>query len=121
MIGFVDFLLILFAVGGAVFLLRHRRLHEVADEVARQYCQRHHLQFLDGTVSSSGFSMQWRRLELYRSFSFAYSTDKLDRHTGIITLNADRVVSFHVNPAHMRVQETENPIHPQGPGSKLLN
>lgn len=107
MIGFTDFLLLVLAISAAVFLLRHRRIHESADSLARQYCRHHRLQFLDGTVSSSGISLNWRKLQVCHSFRFDYSLDNTDRHFGMITLCGEHMQAFSVNPDHMRIQDSK--------------
>ena len=107
MLGFTDVLLLISAIVAGVFLFRHRRMHEKADGLARHYCKRNGLQFLDGTVSSSGISLNWRKLHVCRSFRFDYSLDNVDRHFGLVTLCGENMQAFRVNPDHMKAIESE--------------
>lgn len=100
MLNSVEMLLVMALAVAVILLLRHRQYHEKADALARQYCKRNGWQFLDGTVSSRGVSLNRKQLHLCRSFRFDYSLNSIDRYHGTITLCGDGVQSFRVNPEH---------------------
>lgn len=91
----------------AVFLARNQRFHETADELSRKFCQRHNLQFLDGTVMFRGLRFDRRRFHFCRTFRFDYSTNSADRFPGSITLCGEHIQSFHVHPDHIQVSDIE--------------
>ena len=91
-----------------VMLVRNRTFHEQADRLARQFCQRNHLQFLDGTVSFKGVKLELKRWHLCRSFGFDYSLDKLDRHHGIVTLCGQHIQTFRINTEHIETRDTKS-------------
>ncbi len=84
-----------------VMLLRNQRFHELANGLARNYCEKNSLQFLDGTVSFRGLMLDRKRFHLCRSYRFDYSLNSVDRHQGLITLCGEHIQSFRVNPDHL--------------------
>lgn len=90
-----------------VMLVRNQSYHEQADRLARQFCQRNHLQFLDGTVSFRGMKIELRQFHICRSFRFDYSLDKMDRHHGMVTLCGQHIQSFRINTDHIENSESK--------------
>ncbi len=63
---------------------------------ARETCRQQGVQFLDGTAALQSVTPSWSRNEgpvLQRTYTFDYSDDGIDRHTGCIIMRNIRVVS----------------------------
>lgn len=74
------------------------RLREHAVSQARQLCERHGVQLLDGSVSLRRLRANWRNgsLHVTREYRFDTSVDGHDRRSASITLFGDRIVSANV-------------------------
>ena len=67
------------------FFLRHRRISELAERIARDFCRKNQVIFLDDTVQC--YKMRWKKNEVgrwcfYRLFLFEYSSDEVERGHG---------------------------------------
>ncbi len=96
-----------------IFVIRNQRFHEIADRLAREFCQRHKLQFLDGTVMFRGLHLDRRRLHFCRTFRFDYSLNSVDRFAGSVTLCGEHIQSYHVHPDHLQVNEVKEVVAEQ--------
>jgi hypothetical protein len=76
-----------------VFWFTALRARELATNVARDYCRRYSLQFLDGTVSHSRMRLVredgWLRMR--REYRFEYSSADDVRREGHVTLTGQSV------------------------------
>lgn len=106
---FVGFALITIVI----FLVRNQRFHEMADQLARRFCQRHNLQFLDGTVVFRGLHFDRRRLHFCRIFRFDYSINSVDRFAGSVTLCGEHIQSYHVHPDHLQANVVKEVVADQ--------
>ena len=89
-----------------IFLVRNQRFHEIADRLAREFCSRHDLQMLDGTVAFRGLHLDRRHWHFCRTFRFDYSINSVDRFRGSVTLCGDQIQTFFVHPDHIRTAKT---------------
>ncbi len=76
------------------------RARERATDLARKYCTRHGLQFLDGTASltSIGVVRTEQGLRLRRRYQFDYTTVSTVRNRGLIVLLGREVEHFLLEP-----------------------
>lgn len=76
------------------FFLRHRRISELAEKIARDYCRKQQVLFLDDTVQC--YKMRWKKNEagrwrFYRLFLFEYSSDEVERGYGAMAFVTDQL------------------------------
>lgn len=81
-------------------------LRERANKIAKSYCERRGLQFLDGTVALQSMRLVRgrNRWEIRRTYRFDYTTRATDRHRGALLFLGDQVESFIMS---------ENPVSPE--------
>ena len=74
----------------------HWRAKEMANRVAKLYCDRAGLQFLDGTVALEFWRPVLARggLRLRRTYRFEYTTQAVDRRRGVLIFLSQDVESF---------------------------
>ena len=72
------------------------RTREMATAIARSYCKRSGIQFLDGTVSLSGVRivLHGGKFNFRRCYEFHYSAADNTRNIGAIIMIGSEVVSF---------------------------
>lgn len=69
---------------------------DMAIQIARQTCKHQGLQFLDGTATLKGIRPYFTRTTgpgLIRTYTFDYSEDGVDRHSGCIIMHNTQVSS----------------------------
>jgi len=73
------------------------RARETAIEHVKRFCDKHHYQFLDGSVclASMGISVAHRRIR--RHYDFYYTRDSHERRRGTVILLNRQVEHFLVN------------------------
>ena len=99
-------LLLLFLVAIAVLcILKIQQKREQGNHIAKRFCDRHGLQFLDGTVAFRGFHLARPGYQLAIRFQFDYSVNKLDRFPGYISLVGKQVQAIHVDPEHIEASD----------------
>lgn len=85
------------------FFLRHRRISELAEGIARDFCRSHQVVFLDDTVQCT--KMRWKkndvgRWRFYRLYLFEYSSDEVERGHGAMAFVTDQLQQIQfVEPA----------------------
>jgi hypothetical protein len=99
----------------AVWLwLDSMRARERAVDVARRYCARQDLQFLDDTVALAALRPRrtGRGLRLQRVYEFEFSDTGLSRHRGAATVLGSEVIALHLGAgdAVPSVSEPRNKI-----------
>ncbi|MEA3291254.1 MAG: DUF3301 domain-containing protein [Pseudomonadota bacterium] len=90
--------LIVFLVLAARTIIMNMKLRERANEIAKTYCERRGLQFLDGTVALESIRMVRgaNRWGLRRTYRFDYTSHATDRHRGALLLLGEQLESFIV-------------------------
>ena len=69
------------------------RAREAATLAGRGLCTANDVQFLDETVALARMSLGWNgRVTLLRNYRFDYSTDGVDRATGLIVVQGRAIV-----------------------------
>lgn len=89
-----ELLLILLLLGFIWFWRENMRLRERAQVLAKQACIQAGVQFLDQSVSFSGFSIGRNHkgaVALSRRYAFEFSADGTQRQGGLIRFNGERV------------------------------
>ena len=76
------------------FFLRHRRITELAEGVARNFCRSNQVVFLDDTVQCT--KMRWKkndagRWRFYRLYIFEYSSDEVERGYAAMAFVTDQL------------------------------
>lgn len=76
------------------FFLRHRRISELAEAIARNFCRKNQVVFLDDTVQCT--KMRWKkndagRWRFYRLYIFEYSSDEVERGHGAMAFVTDQL------------------------------
>ena len=95
MLSFPSLFLCLAISVGVTLFLRQRKVTEYVNDIARRYCQKHQVVFLDGTVQCQ--KMRWNRSpetgrwRFYRLYIFEYSSDDTERGYGAIVHEGDTV------------------------------
>ena len=87
-----QFFLLIIAVIAAVFIYQSLKLRERANTIARNYCERRSVQFLDGSVGfgTIGVARENGRWLMRRVYVFDFSDDRMHRqHGAIIFLNGE--------------------------------
>lgn len=92
MLNFQSLFLCIVISVGIGFVLRQRRIGEMAERVARDFCRKNGVLFLDDTVQCH--KMRWRKSErgkwrFYRLYLFEYSSDEVERGYGAMAFESD--------------------------------
>lgn len=92
MLNFQSLFLCIVISVGIGFVLRQRRFGEQAERVARDFCKRNDVIFLDDTVQC--YKMRWRKNErgkwrFYRLYIFEYSSEEVERGSGAMAFEGD--------------------------------
>lgn len=74
------------------FVLRQRSISELAERVARDFCRKNGVLFLDDTVQCQ--KMRWRKNQrgkwkFYRLYVFEYSSEEIERGYGAMAFESD--------------------------------
>jgi hypothetical protein len=75
----------------------NQQCHDTAVQLARQTCKHQGLQFLDGTATLKSIRPYFSRDDgpgLKRTYTFDYSEDGMDRHSGCIIMHNAQVASL---------------------------
>lgn len=99
MLSTFELLLVMLGILGVAHLFRNQEAREQANATAKRFCKQNHLQFLDGTVSLTSIRFSRRFFHLARHYRFEYSTDRVSRFVGSITI-IGRTQSVYVDPDH---------------------
>lgn len=103
MLSFFEVMLVFAAILAVLVLFENQRAKEVANRIAKRFCQQNGLQFLDGTVSLGAFRINKGMPLLIRQFRFEYSIDKVSRHWGSVSIIGRKIESVYVDPAHLNL------------------
>lgn len=76
------------------FFLRHRRITELAEGIARNFCRSNQVVFLDDTVQCT--KMRWKKNDaghwrFYRLYIFEYSSAEVERGHGAMAFVTDQL------------------------------
>lgn len=96
---FTTLLLALFAAGGAWFWFDSLRAREAATALAKEFCERKELQFLDGTASLTGLSLKKsdHGFSIVRCYQFDFAESGSLRRKGLIIMLGSRMEHFLVD------------------------
>ena len=86
--------LMMFFIGIIVMFLQFRKLAEIAESSAKNYCQRYHLQLLSVPMQSWKLGYE-KKLILKVSFILNYSADGISAKKGEIILHNGKVEHIH--------------------------
>ncbi|MCY3769525.1 MAG: DUF3301 domain-containing protein [Gammaproteobacteria bacterium] len=89
--------------GFLLLILKIQQKRELANRIARRYCNQNDLQFLDGTVAFRGCHFNWIQRRIVFRFHFDYSLNKTDRYTGSISLAGNRVPDIYADRNPVRL------------------
>ncbi|NKB77901.1 MAG: DUF3301 domain-containing protein [Gammaproteobacteria bacterium] len=106
MLTVFEVMFLFMAVIVVLLLIRNQQMKEVANGIAKRFCQQNNLQFLDGTVALGTIRPDKHFPMLLRQYRFEYSIDKVHRHIGSVSLIGRHTQSIYVDPDHL-----DNTIH----------
>ena len=90
-------ILFIFALAGAIwFIFDSMRAREIATELARNYCEKRGVQFLDGSAALRSMRMVRRSdvMKVQRKFHFEYTVVGESRDQGVIVITGRTVDHF---------------------------
>ena len=92
------FLFLLFFI--AAYWIDCVRVKELARHAGKMYCREYDVQFLDNTVTKRKTRIRLSSssiIEIQRSYTFDYSDDGEQRHSGIILMHGKRMHEIQMN------------------------
>jgi hypothetical protein len=91
-------LVLVFILLVILFWLDGARARELATALARELCQRHEVQFLDGSaaLASLGLRATSAGLRILRIFSFSFYSDEVGRRQGEVVLIGGRLMAVRL-------------------------
>ena len=107
----IPFVIMLLLALAGLGLYRLQARKETANQLARRYCERHGLQFLDGTVAFGGIHRIRPGITLAVRFSFWYSVNGADRHQGHVSLVGKTMQSLYIQPQHVEPAADPDQVH----------
>ena len=96
-----QFLLLALVVCAILFVLKIQQKRELANAIAKRYCEQNELQLLDDTVAFRGVHLNWVQLALVFRFHFEYSTNRSDRYPGSVSIIGTQTQSIFIEQDHI--------------------
>ena len=96
-----DIVLICFMCLAYVYWFSAQKAKEIALETARNHCLAMEVQMLDGYVALNGIwpkRDKLRKMQLWRSFLFEFSSTGNERYNGTVLMLGRRVESIYMEP-----------------------
>ncbi len=92
------------------------RSREFTVDFCKRKCNELDLQLLDQTVALKSLTLQRNEngfLRIFRQYNFEFSTNGVDRHSGTILINKEKVESFQLDhPDGTLILQEDNLIKP---------